>query len=77
MNHEKKKGILIDTILYNPTTFIYNIDTKTKTATVYSLVDDKVQTVKLRKDKDTAYIIIDGEYYRFKYMFDITEKRNY
>lgn len=67
------KNILIDSIIYNPTIYIYNI---TKNfVTVYSDIDKKVFKAKIKRDKSNdKYITINKEYHWFRYMFDLNEK---
>ena len=63
------KNILIDTILYNPMIFVYNISENY--ATVYNDIDKKVLKVKINLDKaNDKYITINKNTYYLKYMFD-------
>ena len=68
------KNILIDTILYNPMIFVYNISESV--ATVYNDIDKKVLTlqIKLNKTTNDKYITINRNTYYLKYMFDLSNK---
>ena len=67
------KNILIDTILYNPMIFVYNISENY--ATVYNDIDKKVLKVKIKLDKaNDKYITINKNTYYLKYMFDSSIK---
>ena len=68
------KNILIDTILYNPTVFVYNISESV--ATVYNDIDKKVLIlqIKLNKTTNDKYITINRNTYYLKYMFDLSNK---
>lgn len=68
------KNILVDTILYNPTTYIYNISKDG--AMVYDVVTDKIYrgtfvdgylSVKPTHDKRLRW------HYKLEYMFDVSE----
>ena len=64
------KNILIDTILYNPMIYVYNISENY--TTVYNDIDKKVSIlkIKLNKNKD-KYITINKNTYYLKYMFNL------
>ena len=67
------KNILIDTILYNPTVFVYNISENV--ATVYNDIDKKVSIVQIKLDKNNdKYITINKNTYYLLYMFDLSNK---
>ena len=68
------KNILIDTILYNPMVFVYNISENF--ATVYNDIDKKVLIVQIKLSKITndKYITINKNTYYLKYMFDLSNK---
>lgn len=62
------KNILIDTILYNPMIYVYNISENF--ATVYNEIDKKVSILKIKANKtNDKYITINKNTYYFKYMF--------
>ena len=66
------KNILIDTILYIPCFFVYNISENF--ATVYNDIDKKVSILKIKIDKtNDKYITINKNTYYLKYMFDLNE----
>lgn len=65
--------ILIDTILYNPAVYVYNVDLKRRVATVYNDLNKSVKEVAL-KGKE-PYFISDEVTYYVPYLFLITEKR--
>ena len=67
------KNILIDTILYNPSVFVYNISENF--ATVYNDIDKKVLIVQIKLDTTSdKYININETTYYIKYMFDLSNK---
>ena len=68
------KNILIDTILYNPMIFVYNISERF--AYVYNDIDKKVliAQIKINKTTNDKYIIINRNTYYLKYMFDLSNK---
>lgn len=73
-----RKGILIDTLLYNPLHYVYNINLQEKTVNVYSVVNEKVYTKKLKKHKAKPeagyYCICDKDYIYLDYLFEIEDK---
>lgn len=68
------KNILIDTILYNPMIYVYNISENF--ATVYNDIDKKVSIlpIKLNKATNGKYITINKNTYYLRYMFDLSNK---
>lgn len=68
------KNILIDTILYNPTTYIYNVNMENMTATLFDTVADKIKQVKIISNKSGTYIRNGEDYHYPELMFDISEK---
>ena len=67
------KNILIDTILYNPTVFIYNLSESF--AYVYNDIDKKVSILPIKLDTtNDKYITINKNTYYLKYMFDLSNK---
>lgn len=69
------KNILIDTILYNPMTYIFNVDMNNLTADIYDSVDDKIRHVTIKDNLSGTYILHKGNYYHLHTFFDITEKQ--
>ena len=64
------KNILIDTILYNPMVYVYNISENF--ATVYNDIDKKVSILQLKVNKtNDKYITINKNTYYLKYMFNL------
>ena len=64
------KNILIDTILYNPMIYVYNISENF--ATVYNDIDKKVLILKIKLNKtNDKYITINKNTYYLKYMFNL------
>ena len=64
------KNILIDTILYNPMVYVYNISENF--ATVYNDIDKKVSILQLKLNKtNDKYITINKNTYYLKYMFNL------
>ena len=64
------KNILIDTILYNPMVYVYNISENF--VTVYNDIDKKVSILQLKVNKtDDKYITINKNTYYLKYMFNL------
>ena len=67
------KNILIDTILYNPMIYVYNITENF--VTVYNDIDKKVLILKIKLNKtNDKYITINKNTYYLKYMFDLSNK---
>lgn len=62
------KNILIDTILYDPMIYVYNISENF--LTVYNDIDKKVSILKIKLNKtNDKYITINKNTYYLKYMF--------
>lgn len=80
MNNYKGK-ILIDTILYNPLYYVYNVNLKDGTGLLYDELRNMVirgEIVETPTGKALKIVVPDDkrkrEYYHLDYMFEITEK---
>ena len=71
-----KKTILIDTILYNPMCYLYNLDTEKLTVTMYNDFTKEVTQEKVKRNKLCMYVkdSLKNKWY-IDYMFEISEKR--